>query len=746
MLSKYKLIIAWLWALFPVVCFGQQTLEGIVYTREGGKKLPLPGAALYWEGTQKGTTSDENGRFTIEKIDSAKHNLIVLYFDKQPDTFSISYQEFIEINLDATYQIQEVVVSDTRGTFMSRISPRLIETVTRKELLRAACCNLSESFETNPSIDVNFTDAVSGAKTIRMLGLDGVYSQIMQENIPSLRGLSGAYGMSLIPGTWIQSIQITKGAGSVVNGYESMAGQINLELIKPFESEKLLVNGYFDHQTRSELNVNHSRTLNDKWSTALLLHGNGAFMKGDRDRDGFLDAPMQKGFSGSSRWNYNDGEKLESQFGVNYMVQGRDGGQVAYYNNPADRNKYYGTTINIDRLEAYGKLGIIYPEKPWKSIGNQVAFTRHVQENDFGKRHYAGTQNTVYINSIYQSIIKTTSHKIKSGASLLFDGYDERFTDSLFGARMDTVFARKEIVPGIFTEYAFTSLDEKISVVAGFRADYHNLFGLMLTPRLHARYAVMPLTTVRASIGRGYRTPNIWVENAALLASAREISIKEKPEQERSWNYGVSVLQDFHIKKREGHISADFFHTEFENQVVADLDKDQAQIVIYNLDGRSFANSFQVEAAYDFTKSFNLKVAGKVYDVKTTYHGVLMQKPLVPKNRFLATASYATKFKKYVFDATAMRYGKARLPLTTKQDFLWDEYSPAYWIFHAQVTKNFKKASLYIGSENMLDYRQKNAIVNAADPFGSPFDATMIWAPVDGRRIYIGFRYKLENE
>jgi outer membrane receptor for ferrienterochelin and colicin len=318
----------------------------------------------------------------------------------------------------------------------------------------------------------------------------------------------------------------------------------------------------------------------------------------------------------------------------------------------------------------------------------------------------------------------------------------------LYGTRRDTVFVRQEIVPGVFTEYAFTSLDEKFSAVAGFRADYHNLYGLMMTPRAHVRYAITKHTTMRASIGRGYRTPNIWVENAALLASAREIFIKEKPKQEKSWNYGVSVLQDFHIKKQEGHISADLFHTEFESQVVADLDQDQVQILIYNLDGRSFANSAQIEVAYDFTKSFNLKVAGKVYDVQTTYHGKLMQKPLVPKNRFLATASYATKYKKYVFDATAMRYGEARLPLTDDVDpeFRRDAYSPAYWIFHAQVTKNFKKASLYIGSENILDYRQKNAIVNAADPFGSPFDATMIWAPVDGRRIYIGFRYKLDNE
>lgn len=747
MLSHTRIILAILLGLSPAALMAQGVLEGIVYTTENKEKTPVPGAAVYWEGTHKGTSTDAKGFFKLDKIDSTGHNLIIAYFGQEPDTVRITTEKFIEINFNAAYQIDSIVVSHSRGAFISRTNIRHTEVVTKKELLRAACCNLSESFETNPSIDVNFADAVSGAKTIRMLGLDGVYTQMLQENMPGLRGLSGAYGMSLVPGTWIQSIQITKGAGSIVNGYESMAGQINLELVKPGETDKLLFNVYGDHQTRSEVNLNLSRRLSERWNTALLLHGNGAFMLGDRDKDGFLDAPLQKGFSGSSRWTYNDGEKLESQFGASVMLQGRNGGQTAFYKNPDQQDAYYGTSVNINRVEAYGKLGIVYPDKPWKSIGNQLSFTRHEQANVFGRRHYAGTQNTLYFNWIHQGIIRTTSHKIKFGASFLLDDFRERFRDSLF-TPFDSAFSRTELVPGLFTEYAFTSLDEKFSLVAGFRTDYHNMFGLMLTPRIHARYAPAKQTTIRASAGRGYRTPNIYVENAGLLASSRMISTPYELSQEKSWNYGISLLQEFNVQKREGHISFDFFRTEFENQMVADLDLSPTIIAIYDLQGRSFANSFQAEAAYDVIKNLNLKVAGKVYDVKTTYHGQLMSKPLVPKNRFLATASYTTKYKKYNLDATAIRYGEARLPGTEQSptDYRRSGYSPAYWIFHAQVTRNFKKWSLYAGSENLLDLRQKNAIVNAANPFSSYFDASMIWGPVDGRRIYFGLRYKIENE
>jgi outer membrane receptor for ferrienterochelin and colicins len=298
-------------------------------------------------------------------------------------------------------------------------------------------------------------------------------------------------------------------------------------------------------------------------------------------------------------------------------------------------------------------------------------------------------------------------------------------------------------------EYAFTSLDEKFSLIAGVRADYHNLYGVMLTPRLHGRLALSKTTVARGSVGRGYRTPNIWVENAALLASSRGITILEKPNQEKSWNYGISLLQDFEYQKRKGHLSADYFHTEFESQVIADIDQDPRAIIISNLDGRSYANSYQVEVACDVIKNLNLKAAGKMYEVKTTYHGQLLQKALVPESRFLTTASYLTKYKKYSFDATAMGYGRSRLPDTDKNpgSLQRSDYSPAYWIFHAQATKNFKKkASVYIGVENMLDFRQENPIVDPENPFGPYFDASMIWGPVDGRRIYFGLRYKLENE
>lgn len=715
-----------------------QELKGVVYTIEEGRvKTPLPGATLRWEGTGTGATTDLDGRFRLLKKDSLPQKLIVNYIGYQADTIEISSEKYIEIGLTSQYEVKEVVIMHEReSSFISRRNIGLTEVVTKKELLRAACCNLSESFETNPSIDVNFTDAVTGAKQIRMLGLDGVYTQMLQENMPGLRGLASSYGLTFIPGTWIESIQITKGAGSVVNGFESMAGQINLELIKPMESEKMLFNAYVDEMTRSEVNLNFSRILNDKWSTGLLLHADGAFMHADRNKDGFLDAPLQKQLNALHRWSYNDGKKWESQFGVSGTYQERQGGQTHF--KKSHREHAYGIGIESKRGEAFAKLGRMYEHKPYKSIGSMLSVTHHEQNSFFGLKDYDAKQSTLYGNLIYQSIIGNTFHKLKFGGSFLGDMYDENFSDS--------AFKRNEIVPGVFTEYAYGDTS-KISVVTGLRADYHNIYGLMITPRIHGRLALGSNTTMRASAGKGFRTPNIWMENSGLWASSRKVYVIEKPTQEESWNYGASIIHNFHHKKQKGYISADFFHTEFINQVVMDVDASPQEVRIYNLAGKSFANSYQAEAAYDVLKNLNVKVAYKVSDVKVTYNGKLMEKPFVPQNRFLATAQYSTRFKKWVFDFTQMRQGKSRLPNTQSnpENFQRPAYSTGYWTTNVQVTRNFKKFSVYAGSENMFDFRQPNPIVSANDPFGPYFDASMIWAPIDGRRIYAGIRYKIER-
>lgn len=730
--------------LVPYSFLQAQQLEGTVYELNENKiKAPLFGVNIQWKGTAIGTSTDENGKFKIARTDTSGSWLLIRHFGYTPDTIFIKDEKKIEIILSKGYQAATVVVeAERKGNFLSKVEVGQREVITEKEILRAACCNLSESFETNASVDVNFTDAVSGAKQIKMLGLDGVYSQLMRENVPTFRGLAGAYGLSFIPGTYIESIQITKGAGTVVNGYESMAGQINLEL-KKATSEKLYFNLYGDAMGRTEANLNLSHKFNDKLSSALLTHGSNMFVMLDRNKDGFMDVPKTGQLSFLNRWEYFDGKKLESQFGISGLVQSRTGGQMHF--TPAHKlsDHIYGIGVDITRWEGFVKTGLVFPEKPYKSVGLILSGTYHDQTSYFGLNQYSGKQNTLYANLIYQSIIGSTDHKIKFGGSLLADRFKETFIIS----KLDSAQQRAENVPGVFGEYTY-SYKENFSAVAGARLDYHNLFGLMFTPRVHFRYHLTENTTLRASAGKGYRTPNIFTENISFWASSRKLVIQEKPGQEQSINYGGSLNQDFKFIKRKGALTIDFFRTEFQQQVVADLDQHSQYVYIYMLKGKSFANSFQAEVSYEPAKNIEIRSAYKYYDVKTTYHGQLLQRPLVPTQRFLTTASYSTKYKKYIFDATALWYGKSRLPNTESSPEIYRlaAYSPNYWIFHFQITRNFKKWSVYGGTENIMDYRQQNPIVSANDPFGPHFDASMVWGPVDGRRIYFGLRYKIDRK
>lgn len=714
-----------------------QTITGKVFEKnKKGEINYLPGVNIYWAETTTGTTSDVNGDFEIVSPESFPAQLVFSYVGYKSDTIPVKNEEPLKVELKNAIELKEVeVVAKLQTTQFSTITPINVETITGKELQKAACCNLSESFETNASVDVNFTDAVSGAKQIQMLGLDGVYTQMLSENFPAIRGLSSAYGLGYVPGTWVESIQITKGTGSVVNGYESITGQINVEFLKPENTHKLFVNSYASDASRYEGNVHFANTFNDKWSTLLFTHASTVNQKNDNNDDTFLDTPLLTQYNIFNRWKYDNDGKFMAQLGVKALIEERQGGQINFnYNNDFGTKNNYGIGINTKQLEAFSKTAIGFEEQPYKSLGLISNVRRHEQRSFFGLKQYDGEENTLYFNLVYQTIISNTDHKFKTGASYLSDNYKETFNDSLFN--------RNESVPGIFAEYNYDKTS-KFSFLSGVRADYHNLYGLLINPRMHLKFNLMPLTVLRFSAGRGLKVANVFAENSAVLASSRQVVVKEKLLPEIAWNYGVSLTHKFQIKEREAIINTDFYRTDFINQVVVDADQDVDHVYFYNLTGKSYSNSFQAEFAFEPVKSLNLKAAYKWYDVRSTYNGTLLQRPMVSRDRVLFNAAYATRFDKWKFDFTAKWFGKSRLPNTSENlsEFRLNPFSEDYFTFNSQVTRAFKHFDIYLGGENLSNFKQYNAIIAANDPFGTNFDASMIWGPLMGRVIYVGFRY-----
>ncbi len=745
-------------------------IRGSVGETVNGKRMPLVGATVLWAGTASGTVTDADGHFQLP-THATENQLIISYVGYQSDTVTVDAPSAeLTVTLRSERTLQEVTVSGAPGQ-IDRINPIQTEFINQRTLAKAACCNLSESFETNASVSVSYSDAVTGAKQIQFLGLGGQYVQTNVENIPTVRGLATTFGLNYIPGTWITSIDVGKGAGSVVNGYESMSGQMNIELQKSDDKQKLFVNAYVNSFGRLEGNLNWSAPIRDKrsgheqlwpgqakrivadpkWSVGVLGHVSTLRTEIDQNNDGFRDLPLYTQVNVINRYRYSS-DRFMAQFGVKALYENRDGGQMSGLG--ASRYQFGNTT---KRLEFFSKTAKLYLDKPYKGLGLILNALDHEQTANFGYRPYSGQQRTFYANLIYQSIIGNTNHAFKTGISYLLDDYREQF-----GALRTS---RTESVPGAFVEYTYT-YPEKLTLVLGGRFDYHNLFGPQWTPRAHLKYNLSQTLALRVSAGRGFRVANPFAENFGYLVSSRAVFLNiqapgEALRPEISWNYGLSLTQDFELLGKKASLVLDYYRTDFQNQLIVDIEH-PGELYFYNLagsgsrtGGRSFANSFQAELNVQPAKRFEVKAAYRLFDVQQSMGGPFGEERLLPKmmvsrDRVLLNAGYALPFDKWKFDATLQWNGPRRIPYL-REGYVHSSYqnmpidfSPGFYNLNAQVSRAFRTGwEIYLGGENLTGFRQLNPIVAANDPFGARFDAgSQVWGPITGRMVYVGFRFK----
>lgn len=730
-----KYIIALCLLIVSTVSHGQ--LKGIVFGSNNAKKSPLYGAKVRLLNAKSGAITDEEGKFELVLPKELPDTMVFSAMGYYNDTIIVDKKDrfiSLEVILYSDQILPEVYVTIKKGTHtISRLKTLHVEEISSGELRKAACCNLSESFETNASVDVNITDAVSGAKKIQMMGLDGVYTQIQMENIPYLRGLESSFGLNSIPGTWINSIQITKGTGNVVNGYESMAGLVNLELKKPHDMEAVYLNLYVNAMGRTELNFNSGYHLGKKWTSGVFVHGSTHPFEMDYNNDKFRDMPNGNNLAFLNRYHYQ-GEKMEAQIGINAYRDEKLGGQMDVVSNTGSR---YEVNINSTHADIFAKTGF-FLKKPGHSIGIVYNAKYQLIDAKFGNRVFQGEEKRGYINAMMDGWINSTLHKYKLGLSGVYSDIKQA-VDSLNDDRL-------EMVPGAFLEYTYSGA--RLSAVLGYRADYHNLFGFQSTPRLHAKYILTEWTDLRFTIGKGWRVPNYMIDNISLLATSRQWVAPDSVQPEISWNIGGSLVQEFKLFKQKASLTIDFYHTQFESQMLVDRDINAGQIVFTNLNGSSFSNSLQTELSVSLSKTVDVRFAYKYLDVRAEYGGQLQQKVMVPKHRGFTNLSYQTRNKRWEFDLTCSVFGNARLPVSMLEDssFTSKNVSDVYPLLNTQVTHVYKKWEFYLGGENILNYRQNNPIIDAQNPFSSVFDATRVWAPIFGVNIYAGVRFTVKQK
>lgn len=727
----------------------QLKITGTVLERtEKGEQVFLSEVHITWANTSIGTLSNKNGDFTL--LYDAKHTKLVFsYVGYVSDTVTVNRPSLGKIYLQPNIMLEEVVVKKKVSSIQkSLFNPQNTVNVDSREMLKAACCNLSESFETNPSVDVSIADGISGAKQIQMLGMNSPYLLFTQENMPFIRGASQIYGLSFIPGSWIESIQITKGAGAVLNGFESISGQINTELVKPLTDKKFFFNSYANNNERFELNTRYNTVLNDKLATGLYLHANLRSGKIDRNTDNFLDTPLSKQLNLMNRWQYIDLDKgWVSYLNLQYLTDRKQTGETRYDPSTAKfLNEIWGSEIDTHRFDASAKIGYVFPDLQYQSFGYQTAYSDHRQNSYYGSNIYNIDHKSFYSNLLFNSIISNTQHKFKTGLSFNYDRYDEEVKAD-FSSRTDNAI-------GTFFEYTYDSL-EKLSFVAGIRADHSNRLGNFITPRLHVRYLLWDKASLRFNLGRGKRAANIYAENQQLFASNRTINIINSfgkiytLNPEIAWNTGINFSQKGYLFNRSFDISIDYYHINFKDQVVVDWETPQ-EISFYNLNGKSISNSIQFDFNYEIINNLSLRATYKNYNVQVDYNEGRLEKPLQPRNRVFLNLNFETQKKyegrQWVLDFTSNWLGKQRLPNTSTNPvpYQLNEYAGPYTLLNTQITRIFNRSfEMYIGGENIGNTVQKQPIIAASDPFGPYFDSTITYAPTLGAVYYLGLRYKI---
>ena len=764
------------------------------------KGEPLVGANVYWAGTTVGVATDIDGRFQLEPVQST--NLLVTSFmGFHNDTTAVTAHSELTIVLVSDLLLEEVdIVERKMAVLRSRISPLTTETLTGEALCMAACCNLSESFETSASVDVAYSDAATGAKQIRLLGLSGTYVQLLTENTPNIRGLAQSFGMEYIPGPWMEAIQVSKGTSSVLNGYEAIAGQINVEYLKPQKQDPIALNAMISTETHAEVNATGGWDLDDKVSTGILFHAQNMSLELDHNHDGFLDMPKNTNVNLLNRWYVKTGD-YTGQFLVRGLYDRRIGGQTQEASSLSPfASSPYKIDLNTWRVDGFMKNGYVFDAELGTSIGIITAASYHNQRNTYGPRHWNAAHSNAYLNAIFQTSFDDSAtdlwddhhHNLSTGLSLNYDGYNEVLSLPQ-GINQNTyLFDLWEVTPGIFAEYTYTYKD-KVTLLVGIREDYSTRYGFFTTPRMNLRYAPFDWWTVRGSIGLGYRSPNAIADNAAYLASNRMYYAYDRVSdngygimdgilaQERSMNTGVSTVFYIPMGKRELQLSGEYYYTKFLDGVIADMDRNLHGITLYNMhdvDGAQyFSHNWQVEANMEILRGWSMTAAFRYTDVKqTTFNTAanefqLRDKPLQNKFKGIITTSYQTPLKTWQFDLTAQFNGEGRMP----DGFVIPEGSNQYtmhngYIYHkwypqllGQVTKFFRTWSIYLGAENITNFTQDNPIVGErvlgdkairreakgggfVDPYSANYDASMIWAPIHGWKMYLGFRWALERE
>lgn len=668
--------------------------------------------------------------------------LVLAFMSVKAGAITVVSCENDTIGADDDHQLQDVQVVSNRIGMRRMPGAGIGQIIDKSELFRAACCNLGESFTTNPSVDVNYSDAATGARQIKLLGLSGTYVQMLTENIPNFRGAAMPFSLGYVPGTWMKSIQVSKGASSVRNGYESITGQINVQYLQPEDEQGVTVNLYGDSKVRFEANADGNIHLNPRLSTEVLMHYENNDKEHDENKDGFMDKPKVRQYNLQNRWAYL-GDTYIFHGGLSLLGENRDGGQTMHGGiaMPDPVKGLYTIGIDTKRYEMYMKHAFVLNKEHGTNLALMLTGSIHDMDANYGLREYDVNQKNFYGQLMFETNF-TEKHNLSTGFSFNRDYYKQKYPDNrTYISSNDDA----ESVTGIYAQYTY-NLNSKFIAMAGIRGDISSAYDGFVTPRMHLKWMPSEIVTFRGEIGKGYRSSHFLAENHNLLASSRKIEDTHQ-QMEEAWNYGFSAGFNIPVGNKDIKLNAEYYYTDFENQTVIDFDTDHSKILVYDSNGMdSYSHVFQIDATYPVFDGFTLTAAYRRNIVKSTYGCELLTKPLTNKYKGLISAGYKTPLGLWQFDVTLQLNGGGRMPkayVMPDGTMSWDENFHSFEQLSAQVTRWFRHFSIYVGGENLTGFKQKNPIIGADNPWDKHFDSTLVWGPIHGAMAYAGIRINI---
>ena len=767
--SLVKKLFVWFCSIVgPAVILGQ---TAILQGRISSGYQMLQGATVSLQPLSKSAISNINGQYKIEFLPFGNYQFLATAVGYQPLQVRLEInRDKIQFNVELIQQpslLEQVVVSGTMKPVARSASPVPVEVYTPQFLKKNPTPNLFEALQLVNGVRPQINCNVCNTGDIHINGLEGPYTMVTIDGMPIVSSLASVYGLFGIPNQLIDRIEIVKGPASSLYGSEAVGGLINVITKNPLKAPKLAVDIMATSWQEYSADLGLKFKPFSKTNVLLGLNYFNYLHPKDKNNDGFTDLALQHRISIFNKWMWQRKENRIATIAWRYFYEGRWGGDIRWNNSFRGGDSLYGESIYTNRLELMGNYQLPIKEK----LVISYSYNYHHQDSYYGRVAYNARQQVAFSQLSWEKNI-SERHQLLAGAALRFTYYDDNST-----ATLDTLTLSNKpdqiLLPGFFLQDE-VKLNQSQQLLLGARLDHHPIHGYIFTPRLAYKWNINTYNILRLNAGTGFRVVNLFTEEHAALTGSRAVIVKEHLQPERSLNFNLNWVSKIPMENSFLGIDGSAWYTYFSNQIIPDYLTNPSQIIYSNLDGYASSKGISLNLDYNFSNRFKALIGGtlqNVHRIEKKGNGKEVSIQPLFTERWSATWLFSYALSEYgiAFDYTGNIYGPMQLPLLNELDPR-QRNSPVWSIQNFQCTKKLgHNAELYGGIKNLLNWtpvrgnpfiiaRSRDPFnkmveydpngrpkVTAENPYALSFDPAYVYAPNQGRRIFLGFRYNFNQ-